>query len=256
MHTSKLIKIISWSIVAASAFVALSSGARTREARRSPSVFLWAWERPEKLDFIDPDKVGVAFLAKTISLRSDQVLTRPRLQPLKVPLGTVLIAVARIESNPEFPPTRSHAQVLATAAEIAKLEHLPNVRTVQVDFDATGSERDFYRALILELRQQLSASTQLSITALASWCLGDDWLSELPIDEAVPMLFRMGIDRRQILSQLESGAKFNSTPCRAAAGVSTDETSSLKVQAPHLYIFNPRPWSPVSLKAALETYQK
>jgi len=256
MHTSKLIKTISWSIVAASAFVALSSGAGPREAPRSPPVFLWAWERPEKLDFIDPEKVGVAFLAKTISLRSDQVLTRPRLQPLLVPPGTVLTAVARIESDPALPPTRSRAQVLATATEIAKLEHLPNVRTVQVDFDATLSERDFYRALILELRQQLSASTQLSITALASWCLGDDWLSKLPIDEAVPMLFRMGIERRQILSQLESGAKFNSPPCRAAAGVSTDEISSVKVQAPRLYIFSPLPWSRASLNAALETYQK
>src|SRR6185295_2701738 len=47
-----------------------------------PATILWAWERPEKLDFIDPQKTGVAFLAKTIYLRGDRVVSRPRLQPL------------------------------------------------------------------------------------------------------------------------------------------------------------------------------
>src|SRR6266480_2856196 len=99
MHTSRLIKTISWFIVAASVCVALSLGARSREAPHSPSLFLWAWERPERLDFIDPEKVGVAFLAKTLSLQSDRVVSRPRLQPLTVPPGTSITAVARIESD-------------------------------------------------------------------------------------------------------------------------------------------------------------
>ena len=30
-----------------------------------PPAIVWAWERPEKLDFVDTDRVGVAFLAKT-----------------------------------------------------------------------------------------------------------------------------------------------------------------------------------------------
>jgi len=38
----------------------------------------------------------------------------------------------------------------------------------------------------------------LSITALASWCAGDPWITGLPIDEAVPMLFRLGPDTRNI----------------------------------------------------------
>ena len=32
----------------------------------------------------------------------------------------------------------------------------------------------------------------LTITALASWCDGDDWIDGLPVADASPMLFRMG----------------------------------------------------------------
>ena len=33
-----------------------------------PNLYLWAWERPEDLQFLGNKKVGIAFLAKTISL--------------------------------------------------------------------------------------------------------------------------------------------------------------------------------------------
>src|SRR6266511_4369187 len=45
-----------------------------------PHIILWAWERPEMLDFIDPDAVGVAFLAGTLSLIDAQVSLRGRAQ--------------------------------------------------------------------------------------------------------------------------------------------------------------------------------
>ena len=62
-------------------------------------VILWAWERPEDLTFINPEKVSVAFLAKTIYLRGDKVIVKPRLQPLKLAPGTKLTAVVRIETG-------------------------------------------------------------------------------------------------------------------------------------------------------------
>ena len=64
---------------------------------RFPKIILWAWERPENLKYIDTREVGVAFLAKTLYLRGEQVVVRPRLQPLRVPQGATIIAVARIE---------------------------------------------------------------------------------------------------------------------------------------------------------------
>jgi hypothetical protein len=231
------------------------ANAKTRRSALPP-IILWAWERPEKLDFIDPQRVGVAFLSQTLYLRGEKVVSRPRMQSLNVPEGTTLIAVTRIESDRSAPPSLSHEQMIRAQSEIAQLARLPHVAAVQVDFDATRSERNFYRNLLLALRRELPDSTGLLITALASWCRGDDWLSDLPLDEAVPMLFRMGLERRQILSQLASGEGFNSTPCGTSSGISTDEPLEHVPATQHLYIFNPKPWTQTEVQKVMENYQR
>lgn len=210
-----------------------------------PPVIVWAWERPEKLDFIDRNLVGVAFLAKTIRLESDRVISRPRLQPLELAPGTTLIAVVRIESDH---PTLSATQLQKVVNEISDLSALPNISAVQIDFDATVSERSFYRSLLHEVKPKVPS---LSITALASWCEGDNWLSDLPIDEAVPMLFRMGADERHF----QSSPRFEPQICANSAGVSTDESINAP-EVQRLYIFNPNPWSRDSLNSTLETYKR
>jgi hypothetical protein len=210
-----------------------------------PPIIIWAWERPERLDFIDTDQVGVAFLAKTITLEGDRVLSKPRLQPLELAPGTKLVAVVRIESDH---PALSATQLQKTADEITSLSALSNVSVVQIDFDATVSERDFYRALLHEVKPRLPS---LSITALASWCAGDRWLSDLPIDEAVPMLFRMGVDQKH----LQSRKRFEPAVCANSAGVSTDE-HVIPPTVDRIYIFSPTPWSRDSLNSALETYKR
>jgi len=213
-----------------------------------PPVIVWAWERPEKLDFINPNQIGVAFLAKTLRLEGDQVVSRPRLQPLQLAPGTKLIAVVRIESDR---PTLSETQLQKAVHEITKLSALSGISVVQIDFDATVSERRFYTDLLNDVRRQLPSSTGLSITALASWCGGDQWLYDLPIDEAVPMLFRMGVDRQRF----QAAPRFEPQICANSAGVSTDETITPPT-VDRLYIFSPDPWSRDSLNRALETYQK
>ena len=221
----------------------------TRPVERLPPVILWAWERPEDLRFLDPHTAGVAFLAKTITLRGDTVVARPRFQPLQLAPGTKVTAVVRIETDK---PALSTSQLQQTAREILN-SSVSSV--VQIDFDATASQRQFYRELLETVRQELPRSTSLSITALASWCAGDNWLTDLPVDEAVPMLFRLGVDQRQFQRRLETGEPFESPMCRNTAGVSTDEP----VKAPavdRLYIFSPQPWSKQSYAAALETYRR
>lgn len=213
-----------------------------------PPVIVWAWERPEKLDFIDTDRIGVAFLAKTLRLQGDRVVSKPRLQPLALAPGTKLIAVVRIESDH---PTLSQTQLRQSVQEIAKLSLLAGISVVQIDFDATVSERDFYRALLTNIRRELPSAIPISITALASWCAGDQWLRDLPIDEAVPMLFRMGVDQKHF----QSGRSFPSAICQSSAGVSTDEPVTPPT-VDRLYIFNPKSWSRDSLNGALEAYRK
>lgn len=213
-----------------------------------PPVVLWAWERPEDLRFIEPRETGVAFLARTLYLRGGRVVVRPRLQPLRVPPGTFLIAVARIESDRRDVPELSREQRAKAAAEVAEMSRTEGIAAVQIDFDATLSERDFYRDLLRDVRGQLPDSTALSITALASWCMHDDWLTGLPIDEAVPMLFRMGVDRRQILMHLNAGGDFSASLCRASSGLSTDEPLAAFPAAARTYFFHPHSWTPAATR--------
>ena len=221
-----------------------------------PPVILWAWERPENFDFIDTKETGVAFLARTLHLGGDEVRVRPRLQPLRVPEGTTLVAVVRIEADKTEPPTLSSAQLEAVVSAIADLQQKRGVRGLQVDFDAVSSEREFYRSLLFELRRRLPDELSLSMTALSSWCVGDRWLDALPVDEAVPMLFRVGADEPQIRHFLEQGGEFRSPLCRTSYGLATDEIVPLRpAAARRFYFFNTRSWTPALLRKMRERYK-
>jgi hypothetical protein len=205
---------------------------------------LWAWERPEDLRFVDPARVGVAFLARTVDVdAAGRVTVRPRRQPLRVGAATYRVAVVRLEAVPAVPPVDAVA-----AAIVPALAALPGTTALQIDFDARRSQRDFYRALIAAVQARLPPGTTLSITALASWCLGDPWLDGLPVERAVPMLFRLGVDRDAVTRHLAGGGEWRSARCTGDVGLSTDEPVPLPA-APRAWAFHPAPWTPAALAA-------
>ena len=206
---------------------------------------LWAWENPEQLDFIDPREAGVAFLAKTALVKDGHLTVRPRVQPLHVPAGTVLMAVVRLETTGAGLPAPAEA-----ATVIAQTGHLAGVRAVQVDFDARASERTFYRELIRLVRQQLPPGMPLSITALASWCNYDAWMQDLPIAEAVPMVFRMGPERYR------PGGSFRVNLCQSSIGISTDEPIIRLPRVRRVYVFHPGAWSESDYRNALQEVKR
>jgi hypothetical protein len=206
-----------------------------------PPFVLWAWERPEDLRFINPEDTAVAFLAETIHFDLKRVIVRLRLQPLLVPKGTKLIAVVRIEADPGV--TFSDSQITDAAAAILSRASLPRVVAVQIDFDATRSQRMSYRALLLEIRQRLGLEVPISITALASWCFDDNWISTLPVDEAVPMLFRMGAGTPDVVGRLTTGRDFHAPVCQGSLGISTDEPWASLPSGRRLYVFPSRSWT-------------
>jgi Protein of unknown function (DUF3142) len=253
--------------------------------RRSilPGLIFWAWERPEDLRFLG-QQAGVAFLAKTIYIQSsssaiDSVLparfdVRPRLQPLRVGPNTPLIAVVRIETSTNARISTASASTPNArediASEIAALQNIAGVGAIQIDFDATTSQHSFYSALLQDVRGKLRSATPLSITALASWCIGDGWLAQLPpgtIDEAVPMLFRMGTDSPNVATFLQQHKEFTVPACRNSVGVSTDEPFSRQVltkqfsgipeawRAKRIYVFAPRAWTPASADPIVQEWQ-
>lgn len=222
--------------------LAAPSACKTEEGPREPRVWLWAWERPERLDFIDPARVGVAFHAVTFQLTvGGDVVPHRRRQPLKVPPGTRLAAVMRIEVEPGT--GLGEAQRSRLVRLITEQLQRQGVRAVQVDFDARLSERPFYRELLHALRAALPAGTHLSMTALASWCLQDDWLDGLPVDEVVPMVFRMGADRATVRGELARRGDFPSPRCQRSVGFVTDEPVPSLPEGRRVYWFSPKSWS-------------
>ena len=210
-----------------------------------PRLMLWAWEIPEDFTTLDPSKAGVAFLARELFL-ADTVQVRPRRQPLRVTPNIWLMADVRIETRPGFAPTpelRAQAveQILAVLSE-------PNIRGLQIDFDATASERDFYAALLRDLRRQLPSGYPLSITALVSWCNSGSWLRSLPsghvpVDEAVPMFFRMGGPVTTRATRPRSFDVVHEPLCLSSAGISTDEIWPEISREQRVYLFRPGSWT-------------
>jgi len=223
---------------------------RSKRIAPFPPVMFWAWERNEDLRGLNPRRAGVAFLAATYRLHDDQVVMQPRRQPLRVDPGTALMAVARIEVDRGHSPTWNQRHE-TLALSIASLGRGLDVGGVQIDFDATASERPFYVALI-EATRRAVADVPLSVTALESWCLSDAWLDRLPIDEAVPMLFRLGVVRDESLKAAGAAGRFRSPACAGAVGVSTDEPIPRLMGHRRLYVFRPKAWTPAAAAAALD----
>ncbi|MGA7157358.1 MAG: DUF3142 domain-containing protein [Acidobacteriaceae bacterium] len=205
-----------------------------------PLTMLWAWETPEDLTTLDPSKAGVAFLSRELLLGT-RVQVRMRKQPLRVPPNTWLMAVVRIETATDFIPDEE--TIGDTARAIAAVAQQPDVRAVQVDFDATRSQWPFYADVLKRLRPELAPNMLLSITALVSWCGEDSWLHRMPIDEAVPMFFRMGGPAAIRAIRPKDMGVVHEPLCSGSVGISTDETWPAIHDRQRVYVFHPGSWT-------------
>jgi hypothetical protein len=233
--------------VAALALAAASAHARPARMATLPDTILWAWEHPQDLRFLDPRRVGVAYFALALRLEEGRIDRSPRRQILRLAPGTKTIAVARIETGER--PDLGAAALEAVANDVAALA-TRSVVAIQLDFDARRSERDFYRRLAERVRALLPESVGLSMTALASWCMNDPWLRGMPVDETVPMLFRMGAPDAAIRHELARVRELPCETCRASVGLSTDEPIVRLEGARRVYWFHPGPWTSAALRSA------
>ena len=204
-----------------------------------PHLMLWAWETPEDLRGLDARAAGVAFLAREVLLGTDMAV-RDRRQPLAVADDAWRMAVVRVETRPGFVPAT--ADVGRVAAAIAAAAGEPKVRSLQVDFDVVVSERVFYAQLLKAVRAKLPAGYPLSITALTSWCGDGSWLHGLPVDEAVPMFFRMGGPAATRATASRSEAAVREPLCAGSVGVATDEAWPAIAAGQRVYVFRSGAW--------------
>lgn len=246
-------KVISAGVITGLAALAAACPSSNESPRMAdvPQRMIWAWERPEDIRSFDPGTYGVAFLAQTVTLSGGEVSVRSRRQPLEVHETAYVMAVTRIETSkdPGNRPAFSDVQAERISYLVNRTIKLGKVKAVQIDFDAVVSERPFYRSLLKRLRTRLPENVPLSITSLASWCVGDRWLGSLPVDEVVPMAFEMGADDKAIRKFLNDGNDWKEPMCRNSYGLlAGDPLLEAIDDSRRIYFFNTRPWKPSDLE--------
>ncbi len=219
-----------------------SDGMRSRVRSRMdalPTHTLWTWERREDLGGIDAASTAVASLDRTVFLWGGSIHTGLQRNGLRLPRDPRLrrMTVVRVET---------HAPVLTEATAEAMSEALlrslregRGTSALQIDFDARRSERAWYRAMLNDVRAGMPAEMPLSITALASWCSGDRWMAGLPIDEAVPMFFRM---EPGVRGQNDPEVTIREPLCAGAIGLSTHEPWPKLTRGERVYLFADGGW--------------
>lgn len=205
-------------------------------------LVVWAWERPEDLRFLDPS-IEVAVLTGYIEIVGPRTAIRGRLYPLRARPGQVTTAVVHIEIAPHRAYAWSPDREAEVAAAVLDLAGASWVKRVQVDFEVRASERPILLGVLRRVRAGLKPGVQLSMTALASWCETEDWLADAPVDEVVPMLFRMGRSGAAIREKLAAGGDLRNARCQRALGTSTDAPLVRAPSGRRVYLFNPRSWS-------------
>jgi Protein of unknown function (DUF3142) len=231
---------------------------------RLPRLTVWAWERREDLRALDPATTAVAYLDRTVVLDWRGLAVVPRRQPMLLPASTglVRIAVVRLETRSGAALNEDSARASA-AAIVQVVDEVPAIAALQVDFDARQSEREWYADVLRRVRAQMPASMPLSMTALASWCSYDGaWIESLPVDEAVPMLFRMEPDRRRAaaaggLDAVDAVSDFaiREPLCQGAVGISTTEPWPRAMAGLRVYVFADRGWQRDGLAGTLRSLE-
>ena len=195
-----------------------------------------------------PSSTGIAAVSGFIRLRGDTIVVqRGRRFPIVTAPGQPApIAVVHIEvdQNQRLVWSRGLAEQVIGAA----LTYAGSAAEVQIDMEVRSSQRDALLEVLHGVRAGLGPTTSLSMTALASWCDSETWLDRAPVDEIVPMLFRMGPGGARLRAKLAAGGDFNQRRCRSAVGIATDSPSVVP-PGRRVYIFNPRPWDAAAIAA-------
>jgi len=209
---------------------------------------VWAWERPEDLRFLG-DQAEVAVQTGFVELSGDTLWSRGRRFPLRVdrPPTTVLVHVQIDHGRPlAWTPTLR----ARTVAAVLHYASAAPARRVQIDFEVRESERGVLLDVLRDLRAKLPRGTILSMTALASWCDTETWLDQTPVDEIVPMLFRMTEGGEPLRRRLAKGGDFRNPRCRQALAISTDTPIVRAPPGRRVYLFDPHSWTRTDFEAA------
>ncbi len=224
-----------------------------------PRLTLWVWERREDMRGLDAQTTAVAYLDRTVAVDAAGLHIEPRRQGMLLPASTSLVRIAVVRIEVADGTALDAAQEDVVARAVSDAANGDAVAALQVDFDARQSQRQWYAEVLRRVRAQIPPQMPLSITALASWCSYDgEWMRTLPVDEAVPMLFRMEPDRRraEIGGSWGSGDFALREPlCMGSVGISTHEPWPPGMQQRRVYVFADRGWNRDGLQETVRSLQ-
>jgi hypothetical protein len=190
-----------------------------------------------------------AVLVESLVMRGAGVEHGGRTQPLALAGAAVrVIPVVHVEAAADvqsaFTPAQRDAVIAAVRRQAATAA--AGSGWLQLDFEAPARARDAYRELVAGVRAALPPGVRLSVTALAHWCTQGDWLDRLPVDEVVPMLYRLGPHADDWRRRFVQGGDGLARRCRGPAlGFATNDPppQSLLARAARPYWFDETAWS-------------
>ena len=209
---------------------------------KAQDTTLWLWHGAHDLRGLHEEvgeRVAVAYLSRTLEIGAGSVLSIPRHDPIRLDPQTARTAVVHIEL---VPGTRADELAALESEVLAALEPVwaENAAAIQIDFDAPRSFRLTYAHLLHAIAARKPDGHALSMTAIGSWCLADRWLSEVPVDFIVPMLFGPGHEREMALAALTRGP-LREPRCNEALGIR--EGDARPPHARRIYIFRQGGWT-------------
>jgi hypothetical protein len=201
----------------------------------NPKEFWWYWDRPAEQLPLPPPGVGAAVVVTHVFLSGQGYRLQPRRSALPLPDGVATMPVIHVEVDPALPFAGNAAQSDGLRDAVLDAMRRSPTSWVQLDFEARRSQRDFWRTSVLAIKAALPSDVKLSVTALASWCYADRWLGDAPVDEIVPMYFRLIRARHEYV--LRSAAGVSEPRCATAYGVADDEPAWLVPLPGRRYVF-------------------
>ncbi len=195
---------------------------------------------------------GVAFLSGEILLGADGMQVHPRLRPLRLPhprspdTGAFeRTAVVYVEIARQYRAPLGSRRIAKLAQRIRALPLVRDAHRLQLNFEAVESRRADWYALVASLRSQMPATQQLDVTALADWCMHEEFAPS-GVDRVVPMLYSLGPFSPALARVLDGTSAFPAKACRDSIGVTADALLSLPpdliLGSDRLYVFESAPW--------------
>ncbi len=244
------------------ALLCLGFRSTPKHVQRETKLWLWAWERREDLRFLEGaagTDVGVAFLARTVSLGPRGLTVVPRRQPMLLPEGMKPKAVVRLTLPEGYLASREPLTPAETTelvrAILAPLGEAPSAG-LQLDFDARASEETFRTELLRAIHAELRVrhlEVPFGATALAARCMQSTRTPDPAEGEIVPMLFSLGPDAVNVRLGLQAWGDFPEARCRDAIGIMVGDPLPDFARGRTVYAFSRGPWTAASFETVRRT---